>query len=211
MTHGITTGRGVELGPQAYALPEKDRSAANKIVAPRIFNYQRPGLAWDRGPVDSPESAREWVRWCAANGVDGMKLVAYPPEIMAALLDEGKKLGLGSVAHLEQKGVAQMNALTAARLGLGTVTHFYGHFEALLKDYVVQPWPVEMNYNDESFRFGQVARLWDKIYPPGTPEWKAYLEEHKKLGTTFDPTLTIYSAGRDVMRIPISRRRCVTP
>ena len=201
MTHGITAGRGVELGPQAYALPEKERSAANKIVAPRIFNYQRPGLAWDRGPVDSPESAREWVRWCAANGVDGMKLVAYPPEIMAALLDEGKKLGLGSVAHLEQKGVAQMNALTAARLGLGTVTHFYGHFEALLKDYEVQPWPAEMNYNDEQLRFGQVARLWDKIYEPGSSEWKAYLQEHVKLGTVFDPTMTAYAAGRDVMRM----------
>ncbi len=49
-------------------------------------------------------------------------------------------------------------------------------------------------------RFGQVARLWDKIHTPGGPEWKAYLEEHLKLGTTFDPTLTIYSAGRDVMK-----------
>jgi hypothetical protein len=49
-------------------------------------------------------------------------------------------------------------------------------------------------------RFGQVARLWDKIHEPGGPEWKAYLQEHLKLGTTFDPTLTIYSAGRDVMK-----------
>ena len=43
MAHGVTAGRGVELGPQAYALPEKERSAKNEIVAPRIFNYQRPG------------------------------------------------------------------------------------------------------------------------------------------------------------------------
>jgi hypothetical protein len=57
-----------------------------------------------------------------------------------------------------------------------------------------------MNYNDEQFRFGQVARLWDKIYPQGSPEWKAYLEEQLKLGTVFDPTFTIYSAGRDLMR-----------
>ena len=57
-----------------------------------------------------------------------------------------------------------------------------------------------MNANDEQWRFGQVARLWDKIHEPGSPEWKAYLEEHLKLGTVFDPTLTIYSAGRDVMR-----------
>ena len=107
---------------------------------------------------------------------------------------------MGSTAHLDQAGVAQMNAIDAARLGLGTVTHFYGHFESLLKDYVVQPYPVGQNSNDEYMRFGQVARLWDKIYEPGSPEWKAYLQEHLKLGTTFDPTLTIYSAGRDVMQ-----------
>ena len=107
---------------------------------------------------------------------------------------------MGTTAHLAQTGVVQMNAIKAARLGLGTVTHFYGHFESLLKDNVVQPYPVTHNYNNEQDRFGQVARLWDKIHPPGSPEWKAYLEEHLKLGTTFDPTLTIYSAGRDVMR-----------
>jgi hypothetical protein len=48
-------------------------------------------------------------------------------------------------------------------------------------------------------RFGQVARLWDKIYEPGSPEWKAYLQEHLKLGTFFDPTMTAYAAGRHVM------------
>ncbi len=201
MAHGVTAGRGVELTNQAQALQEKERSAKNAIVAPRIFNYQRPGSGWSNGPVDSPEKAREWVRWCAANGVDGMKLVAYPPEIMAALLDEAKRHGLGSTAHLEQRGVAQMNALTAARLGLGTVTHFYGHFEALLKDFEVQPWPSEMNYNDEQWRFTQVARLWDKIHPPGSPEWNAYLQEQAKLGTIMDPTMTAYAAGRDVMRM----------
>ena len=201
MAHGVTSGRGVELGPQAFALNEKQRSARNEIVAPRIFNYQRPGAGWGKGPTDTPEKAREWVRWCAANGVDGLKLVAYPPAIMAALLDEAKKLGLGSTAHLEQRGVAQMNALTAAKLGLGTVTHFYGHFEALLKDYEVQPWPYQMNYNDEQWRFSQVAQLWNKTYEPGSPEWKAYLEEHLKLGTIMDPTMTAYAAGRDVMRM----------
>ncbi len=201
MAHGVTSGRGVELGPQAFALNEKQRSARNEIVAPRIFNYQRPGAGWGKGPADTPEKAREWVRWCAANGVDGMKLVAYPPAIMAALLDEAKKLGLGSTAHLEQRGVAQMNALTAAKLGLGTVTHFYGHFEALLKDYEVQPWPYQMNYNDEQWRFSQVAQLWNKTYEPGSPEWKAYLQAHLELGTIMDPTMTAYAAGRDVMRM----------
>jgi imidazolonepropionase-like amidohydrolase len=57
-----------------------------------------------------------------------------------------------------------------------------------------------MNASDEQWRFAQVARLWDKIHAPGSPEWKAYLEEHQKLGTVFDPTLTIYSASRDLMK-----------
>jgi imidazolonepropionase-like amidohydrolase len=141
------------------------------------------------------------VRWGAANGVEGLKVGAHRPDIMAALMDEAKKNNMGSTAHLQQTGVAQMNALTAARLGLQTVTHFYGHFEALLKDYVVQPWPVDQINDDEQMRFGQVARLWDKIHPPGSPEWKEYLQEHRKLNTTFDPTMTAYAAGRDLMRM----------
>jgi imidazolonepropionase-like amidohydrolase len=141
------------------------------------------------------------VRWIAEEGMDGMKLVAYPPAIMEALLDEANKLGLGSTAHLAQNGVAQMNAIDAARLGLGTVTHFYGLFEALYRDADVQPWPVDMNYNDEQHRFGQVARQWNMIHPPGSPEWKALLTELKELGTILDPTMVAYLASRDVMRM----------
>lgn len=201
LAHGVTTVRGVPLAANPFTVKDKERSARNEIVAPRIFNYQRPGSGWDKGPVNTPEAAREYVRWAAQNGIDGLKLGSHRPEIMGALLDEAKKLGLGSTAHLGQEGVAQMNAIKAARLGLGTVTHFYGHFESLLKDYVVQPWPIEQNNSDEQHRFGQVARLWDKIYEPGSPEWKAYLQEHLKLGTVFDPTFGIYSAGRDLMRM----------
>jgi imidazolonepropionase-like amidohydrolase len=200
LAHGITTVRGVSLASHPLTLKEKERSARNEIVAPRIFNYQRPGSGWTGGRVDTPEAAREWVRWAAGNGVDGIKLGALRPEIMQALLDEAKKHGLGSTAHLAQTGVAQMDALDAARLGLGTVTHFYGHFEALLKDYVVQPWPAHFNYDDEQHRFAQVAHLWDKIHGPGSPEWVEYLKEHRKLGTVFDPTFSIYSANRDLMR-----------
>ena len=193
LAHGVTTVRGVSLTGNRLAVSEKARSAANEIAAPRIYNYQRPG------GTGSPAEAREWVRQNAAD-IDGLKLGAQEPEVMAALIDEAHKHGLGTTAHLQQTGVAHMNAIDAARLGLDTVTHYYGHFESLLKDYVVQPWPVDMNYNDEYMRFGQVARLWDKIHEPGSPEWQAYLQEHLELGTTFDPTMTIYSAGRDVMR-----------
>ena len=201
LAHGVTTVRGVPLAANDWVVKERDRSNRNETVAPRLVNYQRPGAGWDKGQPDTPEAARAWVQWAAQNGVEGLKLGAQRPEIMAALLDEAKKLGLGSTAHLQQTGVAQMNALDAAKIGLGTVTHFYGHFETLLKDYVVQPWPVDQINDDEQMRFGQVARLWDKIHTPGGEEWKAYLAAHRKLGTVFDPTMTAYAAGRDLMRM----------
>ena len=200
MAHGITAGRGVEYGRWDFSLSERARSAKNEITAPRMFVYQRPGQGWDKGPIRTPEQAREWVRFAKQSGVDGLKLVAYPPKIMAALLDEAKKQALGSVAHLEQRGVAQMNALDAARLGLGTVTHFYGLFEALYDGYDVQPWPDNMNYNDEYHRFSQVARQWNLIHPRGSPEWKALLTELKELNVILDPTMVAYLASRDFMR-----------
>jgi hypothetical protein len=95
LAHGVTTVTGVPLAEHAFSVSEKGRSARNEIVAPRIFNYQRPGAGWDRGSIDTPEKAREWVRWGKANGIDGLKLGAQRPEIMAALLDECRKLQMG--------------------------------------------------------------------------------------------------------------------
>lgn len=201
LAHGITTVRGVGLGGFEWTLSEKERSAKNEIVAPHIVNYQRPGSGPDwEGDTSTPEGAREWVRYAAKNGVDGLKLGAGRPEIMEALLDEANKLGLGSTAHLGQSGVAQMNAIDAARLGLTGMTHFYGLFESLYNGYDIQPWPVDMNYNDEQMRFGQVARQWTLIHPPGSDEWNALLDEFLELDFYLNPTMTIYSAGRDVMR-----------
>src|SRR5688500_13574240 len=65
MAHGVTTLRGVELTAQPMALREKERSAKNEIVAPRIYHYQRPGAGWGQGVVDPPENARQWAQWSA--------------------------------------------------------------------------------------------------------------------------------------------------
>ena len=202
MGHGITTIRGVPSSDFEFSVAEKARSAANEIVAPRIFAYQRPGSGerYEDRKILTPEQAREWVQYAARQGADGLKLGAHRPAIMEALLDEAREQGLGSTAHLGQMGVAQMNALDAARLGLETVTHYYGLFEAMYEDYDVQPWPVDMNYNNEQHRFGQVARQWNLIAGRGSDKWNAVLDEYLALDFTLDPTFTIYSAGRDVMR-----------
>ncbi len=43
LAHGVTTVRGVSLAANNFTVSEKARSEKNEIVAPRIFNYQRPG------------------------------------------------------------------------------------------------------------------------------------------------------------------------
>ena len=200
LAHGVTTVRGVGLGSLEFSLSEKERSAKNEITAPRIWAYQRPGQGkdWKGGSINDPATARKWVKYAAKKGVDGLKLGAYEPRIMAALIDEATKNNLGTTAHLAQTGVARMNTIDAARLGLGTQTHYYGLFESMYENNDVQPWPVDMNYSNEQHRFGQVARQWSLVKPNGE-KWEALKNELIELDLTLDPTMTIYAAGRNVM------------
>jgi hypothetical protein len=203
LAHGVTTVRGVPFyfGDVAQTLSDRTRSANNSIVAPRLVTYAVLGDAWSGGDVRTPEQARAWVRWAAKTGFDGVKFFNMePPEATKAAIDEARKLHLGTIAHLSQPGVARFNALDAGRAGLGTVTHFYGHFEALLKDRRVQTVSSDYNYLNEQSRFGDFADLADQIVEPGGPEWTAYLREQLSHGVVFNPTFNIYSASRDLMR-----------
>src|SRR5690606_36315282 len=85
-------------------------------------------------------------------------------------------------------------------LGLDGVTHFYGHFESLLKDGTVPRYPAGYNYLDEQDRFGEVAGLADQIVAPGSEKWDEYVDFLVESGVTLSPTFNIYSASRDVMR-----------
>lgn len=203
LAHGVTTVRGVSLyfGRPNASLDDKARSAANAIVAPRLFAYLSLGDAWEGGEIDSPEAARAWVRWAAGSGYDGVKLFnAHPAPVTEAAIQEANKLKLGTVAHLGQGGVAEVNARRAGEMGLGSVTHFYGHFESLLKNGRLPNYSADYNMFDEEDRFYEIATLADQIVEPGGPEWRAYLEAQLANGVIFNPTLNIYSAGRDVMR-----------
>ena len=147
LAHGVTTIRGVPLfETPARSLDDKRRSAENTITAPRIFAYQTLGSGWSQGRVQTPAKAVAWVRWAAGQGVDGIKFFNRgdeTPEIIRAAIAEAKLHGMGTVAHLSQPGIANFNARDAGAAGLGTVTHFYGHFEALLKDRRLQRYPAD--------------------------------------------------------------------
>jgi imidazolonepropionase-like amidohydrolase len=202
MAHGVTTVRGVPAGPLDWSLRERDRSNKDEIVAPHIFVYQPAftGDGWKAQAVLTPELARQWVDFLSDKGADGVKFFGGDPDIAEAIFDEAKKKHLGTVAHLGQMYESRLNAQEAVDLGLGTVTHNYGLFESILKESTVQNYPLDQDNGDEYMRFAQVARNWDKIYPPGSKEWNAFLEDMKAHNAVMNPTMVIYSANRDLER-----------
>jgi imidazolonepropionase-like amidohydrolase len=199
LSHGITTVRGVSFGPLEWSLSERARSANNEITAPRMVSYHTPGSGdeWDDRSIRTPEQAREWTRYANEEGVDGVKFFDRRPAIMEAIIDEANELDMGQTAHLPQTGVAQVNALDAARMGMTGFTHFYGLFESMYEDRDVQPWPTDVNYNNEQDRFGQVARQWKMIEPNGE-KWNSVLDEFIERDYFINPTMVIYEASRNL-------------
>ena len=121
--------------------------------------------------------------------------------ILAAMIDEAKKRGLGTTMHHSPPGLSRgQRASRPARMGLGTVTHFYGHFESILKDGRTHPFPDDYNYNDEQSPLAprrQGHRLHVRAAARrvvGLPE----RAEGQRLHLRAD--LDVYEAGRDLMR-----------
>ena len=196
MAHGITT---IRQPSGIYAKELKRLSSENKIIAPRIFDYVGFGSG-SKKPITTPEMAREWVRNNAKNGADGIKFFGSEPEIMAAALDENKKLGLGSACHHAQLSVARWNVLHSARAGLTSMEHWYGLPEALFDDKTVQNYPLDYNYQNEQHRFEEAGKLWQQAAEPYSDHWNKVMNELLDLDFTLDPTFNIYEASRDLQR-----------
>src|SRR5262249_6104084 len=132
LAHGITTLR--DVGPWmglSWTLEHKRLSAAGRITAPRIVSYVLfPHLR----SVDTPEKAPEWVRTIRRRGADGIKFVMsfregqqtgllndccaviLSPEVHKAVIEEAKKLGMGTAVHDDPS--SPFTALDLARLGV---------------------------------------------------------------------------------------------
>lgn len=201
MAHGITTIRDPAAGNGLdWTMDEREKSAKNLITAPRIKAYSVFG-AGSENPISTAEQARAWVRENAKKGADGIKFFGAAPEIMAAALEENKKLGLRSACHHAQMDVARWNVLNSARAGLTSMEHWYGLPEALFEDRTIQDYRLDFNYQNEAHRFGEAGKLWKQAAKPGSEKWNAVMEELLKLDFTIDPTFNIYEANRDLMRV----------
>ncbi|MEM9741705.1 MAG: amidohydrolase family protein [Pseudomonadota bacterium] len=197
LAHGVTTVRdpGSTMG-LGWTVEHARRAARNEVTAPRIVPYAMfPGRT-----LTTAEQARAWVRAVAKRGAQGVKLRGGTRAAQAAVYAETKVLGIGTANHHDQNGVYQMNALDSARLGLGSLEHWYGLPEALFAERTIQAYPPEYNYSDEQWRFAEAGRLWKQAAAPGTAHWNTVMEELLALDLTLSPTFTIYEANRDVAR-----------
>lgn len=200
MAHGITTIRDPSCGNGLdWVLEHKEKSRKNEITAPRIEAYTVFGQG-SKERISTPEMAKAWVRDNASKGADGIKFFGAAPSIMAAALEENKKLGLRSACHHAQMDVGRWNVMNSARAGLTTMEHWYGLPEALFSDRTVQHYPADYNYMNEQDRFGEAGRLWEQAAPPYSDHWNKVMQELLDMDFTLDPTFNIYEASRDLHR-----------
>ncbi len=197
LAHGITTVREVGAGMGLdWTVAHRERSAAGEVTAPRLVVHARfPGES-----IASADEAEAWVREVRRRGADGVKLRGATRAATEAIYRTTRELGMGTSNHHDQTSVYTTNVLDSARLGLDSMEHWYGLPESLFDDRTIQDYPVDYNYSDEQWRFGQAGRLWRQAAPPGSDKWNAVRDELVELDFTIVPTFTIYEANRDVMR-----------
>lgn len=190
--HGVTTIREVGAGNGAdWTMNERDRSTANKIVAPRIASH-----VWFPTQL-TPKEAVKWVRDLKKSGADGIKFRGASPATMKAALAEARKQGLKTAMHHEQMSVTRWDVMDSVLAGLDSMEHWYGLPEAMFEDRTVQNYPFTYNYMNEQDRFGQAGRLWKQAADAGSETWVNTQKEMLENKFTLVPTFTIYEANRD--------------
>ncbi|MGB2591040.1 MAG: amidohydrolase family protein [Candidatus Acidiferrum sp.] len=204
--HGVTTIRTFNIGNDdpKEMVAEKQLSAENKIIAPRMYVYPFWGHG-DDPRYSNAEGARQIVDEWHALGVDGIKVLGKPgewPDVFHAIADEARKNGMGVAVHIAQDGVYPMNAVRVASEGASTIEHHYGYPESSFTTQTIQDLPPDYNYSNEPDRFLETGRAWlqadlTKLHGEVI---HSLLETMHRTGFIMVPTFSIYEANRDVTR-----------
>lgn len=205
--HGVTTIRFFNIGDWTpkQLVTEKERSAANEILAPRMYVYPfwraYPGDPRFTSAKDAPEVVREWK----SEGVDGVKMASLPgeyPDIFKAVADEVHRQNMGLAVHIAQEAVYPMNAVRVAEEGATTIEHHYGYAESSFTDQQIQKLPPDYNYSSEPERFYETGAVWLQANLPRLhgEVIDSLLAASAKTGFTMVPTMVVYEANRDIER-----------
>ena len=189
LANGVTTLREVGAENELQSIRMRDQQARGDLVGPRMLVYPMFGNARIRTPADARARVQELKRI----GVDGIKILGIDRDIMQAMEEEARKLGLPVAHHV---GVEETNAWDDIAFGTRSIEHWYGIPDAAIPD-GRQHFPSDYNYLDETDRFRWAGRLWREADPA---RLDTVLASMVKANVAWVPTLDIYEASRDLQR-----------
>ncbi len=190
LANGVTTVREVGAENEGQSVRMRDQQARGELVGPRILVYP---MFFGAKKIRDAADARARVQEMKKLGVDGIKITGIDRDIMAAMEDEARKLGL-PVAH--HGGVEETNAWDDIAFGTRSIEHCYGIPDAAIVD-GRQHFPSTYNYLNETDRFRWAGRLWREADPKILD---SVLTAMVKANVAWVPTLDIYEASRDLQR-----------
>ena len=198
---GVTTmvnaaDRGYEDG-----MREARRSAANEMIAPRMFPLVSygAGTKFTRRELDDPALAPQVVKAMAANGnrVISMDPLGWSLELVAAIARAARENGMITSFHLQPSNTAVTQAVRAACAGVTMIEHHYGYAESAL-DTHTQDFPRDYDYGNENDRFREAGRVW--TYTNKARLLTEVADSLVRCGVTMLPTRVVYEANRDLLR-----------
>lgn len=198
---GVTTM--VNAADRGYddAMEQARKSAANEIIAPRMFPLTSygTGTSFNRRQLDDPAMAPQVVKAMAANGlrVISMDPLGWSLELVAAIAKAAKENGMITSFHLQPSNTAVTQAVRAACAGITMIEHHYGYAESAL-DNKTQDFPRNYNFGNENDRFREAGRVW--TYTNKEKLLTEVADSLVKCGVTMLPTRVVYEANRDVLR-----------
>ncbi len=198
---GVTTM--VNAADRGYddAMEQAKKSAANEIIAPRMYPLTSygTGTGFNRRQLDDPAMAPQVVKAMAANGlrVISMDPLGWSLELVAAIAKAAKENGMITSFHLQPSNTAVTQAVRAACSGITMIEHHYGYAESAL-DNKTQDFPRNYNYGNENDRFREAGRVW--TYTNKEKLLTEVADSLVKCGVTMLPTRVVYEANRDILR-----------
>lgn len=198
---GVTTM--VNAADRGYddAMEQAKKSAANEIIAPRMYPLTSygTGTSFNRRQLDDPAMAPQVVKAMAANGlrVISMDPLGWSLELVAAIAKAAKENGMITSFHLQPSNTAVTQAVRAACSGITMIEHHYGYAESALAN-KTQDFPRNYNFGNENDRFREAGRVW--TYTDKEKLLTEVADSLVKCGVTMLPTRVVYEANRDILR-----------
>ena len=201
LAHGVTAMVPAPDRGLGNAMDEARRSAANEILAPRMFPIWGWGsdTDYDRAFLEDPRNASQIAREMRGKGMHVLSVgpLGWNQELLGAVCTAVEEVGGITTYHIPPSTTSVTQAVDAARLGVTMIEHHYAYAESSL-DRSVQDFPRDYNYNDENARFRHAGKVWteankDRLLTEVADSLVAY-------GVTMLPTRVVYEANRDIIR-----------